>query len=252
MHSSASSGRGDRLILSAHQPAYLPWLGLFHKIAVADVFVILDGVQFEKNSFANRNKVKGPNGPVWLTVPVALKGHMNSTIRDIAIASNPKWQKKHWKTIQQAYAKAPYFERYSSFFEEIYSRDWKWLCELNWAILEYLLRELGIGTRVYHQTELSISGTGEDLILNLSRHFGAKVFVFGSLGEQYVTPEKFSTNGVDTHFQTYHHPEYPQLYDGFQSHLSVIDLLFNVGPHGRDLIMSGNVQGSQLIEPEMD
>jgi hypothetical protein len=236
-----------RPILSAHQPTYLPWLGLFHKIALADTFVLLDGVQFEKNSYTNRNRVKGPNGPVWLTVPVSLSGHMTSTIRDVRVASNTRWQKKHWKSMEQAYSKAPHFASHASFFEEIYAREWEWLWELNWVVLEYLLQALGIATPVVHQADISVSGAGEDLILDLCRQFGAKIFMFGALGERYVTPGKFAAAGVEARFQTYRHPEYPQLHGPFESHLSVVDLLFNAGSGALELILSGNVGRSELL-----
>lgn len=94
------------MILSAHQPAYLPWLGYFHKIAISDVFVILDEVQFEKNSFINRNKIKTSNGSVWMSVPINIDGHMNKTIRDMEISNKFNWRKKHWKSIYLNYKKA--------------------------------------------------------------------------------------------------------------------------------------------------
>src|SRR5690349_7924911 len=98
------------MLLSAHQPAYLPWLGYFDKIRRCDVFVYLDTVQFEKNSFTNRNKVKTAQGPLWLTVPVRSKGHLSSTLQELELDPAQRWRHKHLKTLREAYAKAPHFE----------------------------------------------------------------------------------------------------------------------------------------------
>ena len=102
------------MILTAHQPMYLLWLGLFHKIAISDVYVYLDNVQFEKNSFSNRNRIKSAQEPIWLTVPVLLKNHLKKTIKEIQIDNSRDWRRKHWKSIYLNYKKAPYFNRYSS------------------------------------------------------------------------------------------------------------------------------------------
>ena len=107
------------MIISAHQPAYLPWCGYFQRISMSDVFVILDEVQFEKNSFTNRNQIKTSNGVFWLTVPVRLKGHLSSNIKQIEISDNGQWAKKHWKTIKQNYLKAPFFDLYQDTFKGV-------------------------------------------------------------------------------------------------------------------------------------
>ena len=108
--------------ISAHQPAYLPWGGFIERISLSDVFIILDDVQFEKNSFTNRNQIKTSNGPTWLTVPVSLKGHTSSSIKDIEIANNKPWHKKHWKTIQQNYKKSPFFREHENFLKILTER----------------------------------------------------------------------------------------------------------------------------------
>ena len=105
------------MILTAHQSSYLPWLGFFHKIALSDTFVLLDNVQFEKNSFSNRNKIKGHRESFWLTVPVDLEGHLHKKISDIKIVDNRIWRKKHLKSIEQSYSKAPFYKKYIDFFK---------------------------------------------------------------------------------------------------------------------------------------
>ena len=108
------------MILTAHQPVYLPWLGLFHKIAMADLFISFDQVQYLKKDWNNRNKIKSYKGPIWLTVPVLSKGHYQKCICDIEINNSLPWARKHWRTINTSYAKAPYFRKYADFFEDLY------------------------------------------------------------------------------------------------------------------------------------
>ena len=105
----SSDKRGLAIILTDHQPVYLPWLGLFHKIAIADKFCCLDNVQYSKTDWTNRNKVKTPSGAVWLTVPVYTKGHFKKTILEIEINNDVPWRRKHWNTVYLSYKKSKHF-----------------------------------------------------------------------------------------------------------------------------------------------
>ena len=119
------------MIVSINQPGYLPWLGYFHRIAISDLHVVLDQVQFEKNSVTNRNKIKTPTGWNWLTVPVKTKGKFGAlSINNIEIDNTKDWAQKHWKTICQNYSKSPYFKEYSEGFEKIYESKWERLIDL--------------------------------------------------------------------------------------------------------------------------
>lgn len=236
---------GPKIILTAHQPAYLPWLGLFHKIALSDVFVILDDVQFEKNSFTNRNRIKGANGDFWLTVPVSLKDHLRKKIRDIRI-SNDKWKKKHLNSIELSYRKSPYYEEHIPFFRECYSRHWDTIDKLNEFMLRGLLDKLGIQVRVERMSDHGFQATKSDLVMEICRAFAADTFIFGSQGKDYVRPEDFSARGIEIRFQDYIHPEYKQMHGAFIPTLSVVDLLFNAGPESRDIILKDNLQKSDL------
>ena len=119
------------MILTAHQPVYLPWLGLFHKIALADTFVFFDQVQYLPKDWMNRNKIKTTSGEIFLTVPVFTKGHREKKTSEIEINNNENWQNKHLKTIKLNYSKTPYYEEYIPFFEEVYSKKWVKLSQLN-------------------------------------------------------------------------------------------------------------------------
>ena len=218
------------MIISAHQPAYLPWAGYLHRIAISDKFVILDEVQFEKNSFTNRNRIKTSNGVTWLTVPVSLKGHISGTIREVKIASSNNGLKKQWKTIQQAYAKSPYFEVHKKFFENIFTQKWESLSLLNQAILDYLLIQFEIDTPLFLLSEMSIEGRKQDLILNICKTLNANGFIFGGHGRDYVDIKYFEDFGVLPNFHKYNTVPYPQLWGKFEENLSVIDMLFNIHP----------------------
>ncbi|MDH5523655.1 MAG: WbqC family protein [Desulfobulbaceae bacterium] len=230
------------MIISAHQPAYMPWPGYLHRIAICDRFVILDEVQFEKNSFTNRNRIKGPGGTSWLTVPVCLKGHLASTIRQVKIVKDNKWAKKQWKSLQQFYAKAPFFAAHADFFHEVLEGDWSYISPLNRIILNYLLEQFSIETPLVDQSKLRGDGRKQDLILSLCDELGADSFIFGKLGKDYVDSEKFRAAGVAPCFHEYNTFPYPQLWDDFEPNLSAIDLLFNVPPDElKDRLFSGGM-----------
>ena len=218
---------GVGMILSAHQPAYLPWLGYLHRIAVSDHFVILDHVQFEKNSFSNRNRINLGGKETWLTVPVHLKGHMLSTIRDIHIVQNTTWAKKHLKSIIQAYHKCPFFDQHKDFFESVYSKKWRFLYDLNHALLLYLFDQFAIKTPLTMLSAIPLESKKQDLILDLCQIFSAKTFLFGPNGLNYVDKNKFRAKGIKPVFYKYQTPLYKNFSNVFIPNLSCIDLLFN-------------------------
>jgi hypothetical protein len=233
-------------IVTAHQPAYLPWLGFFHKIALGDTAVILDDVQFEKNSFTNRNRIKGPNGAFWLTVPVGLKGHMGKTIREIGIDNSSLWAQKHLKAIEMNYGKAPYYRKYASFFRECYSMRWERLVDVNDFMLRWFLDQLNIRTQISKMSDLNLRGRKADLIADICSVSHADAFVFGACGRDYADIGRFDKRDVGFYFQDYRSPEYQQLHGAFVSNLSVVDLLFNHGPDSYDVLMRGNIQKEEL------
>lgn len=216
------------MIISAHQPAYIPWAGYLHRIAISEQFVLLDSVQFEKNSFTNRNRIKGPGGQIWLTVPVSLKGHLSGTISDVKISAGKNWASKHWKTIQQNYSKAPYFKEHDEFFFDVFQKEWEYVASLNEAILQYLLEQFNIETPIVRLSELNISGTKQELIIAICNNRNATSFLFGSQGRDYVNVNDFKDMGVTPLFHEYQCSPYLQQWSGFIPNLSVIDMLFNV------------------------
>lgn len=236
------------MILTAHQPVYLPWLGLFHKIALSDNYVFLDTVQYLKKDWNNRNKIKTPHGWVWLTVPVLTKGKFAQTLREVKTNNQTNWRHKHWRSIKVNYSKAPYFHRYADLFEDLYSRDWEYLSDLNETILRVLLSELGIKTNfIKASTELELEGEKSDLVLDMCLKLNAGIYIFGALGKNYAELEKFNEQGIKVIFQDYNHPQYSQQFGEFEPYMSVIDLLFNHGDESLDILMSGNITRDEVL-----
>ena len=229
------------MILTAHQPVYLPWLGLFHKIAISELFVWFDDVQYQTKDWNNRNKIKTKNGPIWLSVPVLSKNHFDTKVGKIKINNDLQWAKKHLKSIQLAYSKSEYFNKYFDFFVETYKRDWLLLTDLNLHILNFFLDELKLKKQIVKLSDLNISGKKSELVLNMCKYFKAKSYIFGEQGENYADDKSFLESNIQPYFQKYKHPVYNQLHGDFISKLSVIDLLFNMGPKSYNIIMSGNI-----------
>ena len=230
------------LTLTAHQTGYIPWLGFFHKVALADVYVHFDQVQYTPKDFINRNKIKTSNGSCWLTVPVLKKGHREKNIAEIEINNTEKWREKHWKTIYANYKRAPYFNRYAQFLNDLYHTNWQRLTELNFYVLIWLLKELDIKTKVVRAGDYNFEGSKSDLVLNMCKQLGANTYIFGSQGINYADINSFEMAKIKPVFQDYQHPVYNQLCGDFVPYMSVLDLLFNEGPNSLDIIMSGNIQ----------
>ena len=229
------------MILTAHQPTYLPWLGLFHKIGLADTFCVLDTVQYEKNSFINRNKIKTSNGSLWLSVPVETKNHFETKIYDLRIAER-QWSRKHFKSIEHAYKKAPFYDDYiSQLGEVLLGQKYIFLKDLNYELMKFFLKELKIETAVVFASDYNFVGKKSDLIIDMCKKLGATNFIFGSQGRDYVDYNLFQDTQIEISFQNYVHPEYPQLYNKFEPYMSIVDLLFNVGRNAREVIKQKNV-----------
>jgi len=235
------------VILTAHQPVYMPWLGLFHKIALADRFVFFDQVQYVPKDYISRNLVKTAQCPIWLTVPVLTKGYLTKTIAQIEINNGVDWRRKHWKTIYLNYKSARYFKDYSDFFESVYIREWKYLADLNFYMLNWFLKTLGINVVVNRAGECNFNGVKSDLVLDMCIQLGADMYIFGALGKDYAEVEKFIQANIIPVFQDYKHPSYHQLHGDFVPNLSVMDLLFNEGRNALEIIMSSSIGRNELL-----
>ena len=234
------------MILTAHQPVYLPWLGLFHKIALADKFIFFDQVQYLPKDWMNRNRIKTQIGSIWLTVPVLRKGYRELKTSEIKINNSIDWQKKHLRSISLNYKKTQYFEKYIQFFEKTFTQKWDYLSDLNEHLLKWFLNELGIKIKIQKASEFEFKGVKSDLVLDMCKKLGANTYIFGELGKDYADEHAFKNSGITPIFQNYQHPSYTQLCGKFISHLSIIDLLFNCGPKSYEILMSNNMTKSDL------
>jgi hypothetical protein len=225
------------MIVSINQPAYLPWLGYFERIAASDLHIVLDHVQFEKNSFTNRNKVRTKDGATWLTVPVSTKGQFGDlAINRLECARQVAWQKKHWTTLKMNYARAPFFMNYAAAYETLYAQGWTNFGAMVRAFLGQHLRDLGITTPLLYSSELAVVGAKSELVLNLCRAVQADVYLSGAMGRAYLDEARFVNANIQVQYQDYVHPVYAQVWPEFVPSLSVLDLLFNHGPKSLEIL----------------
>ena len=230
------------MILTAHQPVYLPWMGLFHKIALADLFCYFDIVQYQKKDYNNRNKIKTKNGELWLSVPVQSKNHLEKNVSEILIIQD-ECVKKHIKSIELNYKKTPFFDLYFPRIKSILiNESEKSLGWLNFQLLEYFLACLDINTPVVKASDYNFKGRGSDLVLDMCIELGADKYIFGEQGKNYADIGSFKEAGIEVYFQKYKHPIYKQVGWGFIPYMSIIDLLFNKGNESFKILMSKNDQ----------
>lgn len=246
------------MIVSGHQVAYLPWLGYFHKLSLCDTYVYMDTVQFVKNDWHNRNKIKTPQGWMWLSVPVDKRKTQGKGIHEVAIRgfeepdADDFWQRQHWQSIEANYRKSPYFKDYADELATLYlDRVWERLVDVCWAQFCLFRKWLGLGDKkIVRMSEQHFEGYKDELVLDHCRKLGADKVVFGALGKDYVRLEVFRQEGIGVYFQDYKHPEYPQRFGGFEPFMSVIDLVFNCGPESRSILLKGNLGYEGLKEGE--
>jgi len=222
------------------QCGYIPWLGYFDQLDRADIFIIYDDTQYSKGTWRARNRIKTPQGPQWLTVPVVVNGF--PLIKDVKIDEHDNWAVKHLKSIKQNYSKAPFFADYFPVFSSVYERKWEYLVDLDVEFIMRIKEALGITTRVLFSSDLKCEGERTQRLIDMCLKLGATEFIEGAAGKSYLLgqgEEAFNKNGIKITYQEYHHPIYEQLYGDFISHLSVIDLLFNHGPASLEIIREG-------------
>ena len=230
------------MIVSINQPAYLPWLGYFDRIAQSDVHIVLDNVQLERNtktSFTNRNRVKTPQGITWLTVPVKKSGPGDSQINMIEV-DGARWCEKHYRTLTQCYARAPFFEPHRNWFQDFFAAPPDRLAPLLRISTEYLLAFMGIKTKILYAAEMDVSGSKSQLVLNLCRAVNATTYLSGPLGRGYLNEAEFKQASIDVVYHDYSHPVYPQLHTDFFPFMSVVDLLFNCGDESLKILNSNS------------
>ena len=220
--------------ISIHQPVYLPWLGFFKKVESCDVFVFLDDVQYEKNGYQNRNKIRTKEGEMWLTVPVKAKSH--TLLKDVKIEKLSKWKIKHLKSIEINYSKTNYFEKYWNDFEKIFQLEYDNLIEINTKIIKFIMKNLDINTKIIFSSDLNISESGSERILKICKELKADTYLSGVGGKDYLKLNEFEDQSINVQFQNFHHPVYTQAYEKFIPNMASIDLLFNEGENSKKIL----------------
>ena len=223
--------------VAIHQPEHLPWLGFFHKVNMADVFVVLDNVQYRRRYFQNRNKIRTKDDWQWVIVPLKKAKRDELLIKDAKISKGDmRWKEKNLRAISRSYSKADYFKKYWDEFEEIYRQNFTHISDLNIALLKFIFNKLGIRVQVQLASDMDVCGQKSDLILNICEVVGATNYISGISGRDYLDIDKFKRSQIKVTIQEFHHPIYRQLFEPFIPCMSIIDLLFNHGDKSLNII----------------
>ncbi len=225
------------MIVSVHQPQYLPWLGYFHKMCHSDIFVFLDNVQYKKGEFQNRNRLRTQHGWVWLSVPV-LNKESYPNISAVYIDNLQDWRDKHWKTILLNYTNTAFFGNYRDFFEDLYKKRWERLVDLNIYIIRHLNGLLQLDMPAYLESQLNIKTTDTQRIIDICRTLKADTYLSGIGGKAYLDEKLFDAHGIRLIYQDFKHLEYTQRYEPFIPFMSAIDFLFNHGAQSLKILIS--------------
>jgi hypothetical protein len=221
------------------QPSFLPWLGYYEQMALVDVFVHFDDVQFTRKDWRNRNKLKSPNGVKIVTAPVQKHEYAQTPINEIRIDNSQHWSRKLLQQIRFWYERAEYFDEYFPAFEKVVETRFEFLVDLNYALNDLVRSFLGIDTPQYLSSQIPNKlGDRNAKIIDICKHNGAGLLYDGKSAKNFIDIELFSQNGIQVIFQEYQHKPYPQPWGPFESHLSVLDLLLNCGTRSRDILLS--------------
>ncbi len=248
----------QRPIVGALQSGYLPWIGFFDQVAHADLFVLYDDLDYTTRSWRNRNRIKGPRGVQWLTVPVLFRS--GQKIHQVRIDTNQNWQEVHWRTLEHCYARADCFSLYRDEFREIYQEPWTCLSDLNTRLIRTLLRAFGIRTEVVRSSDLGLEEAfratnprdhiATRRILHFMNRFGATRFLEGQAGKAYIREDLLKEAGITVRYQAFEHRPYRQLFGDFVPFLSAVDLLFNLGPRSLDALVNPSPFSAEDRNPD--
>jgi hypothetical protein len=225
------------MVVTTHQPIFLPWPGFFYKALRADALVLLDRVQFPKGrGWMHRNCVKSDQGDHWLRVPVWKARRGLQVIEDVEICDESDWRTRHLRGLRELYAHAPYLESHLPALEEIYARSHRSLLAFNLDLIRYLWGALGMPGALRLQSELEVTGSGTDLLANVCQAMKAETYLALTVSEKYLDRQKLRDRKIDLALAKFYPPVYPQLWGEFRYNLSALDLLLNCGPKARDMM----------------
>lgn len=231
--------------LAILQPNYLPWKGVFDLIHRVDVFVFLDDVQYTERDWRNRNKIPTIEGATWITVPVKNSNRRGQLIYEAEIDNSVNWQKKHFNSFLMNYAKASYFKEYKWILEDLYlDKKWTKLTELNIYSTKLISEVLGIKAEFINSVDLNSKRSRDDKLIDICKKLNGDYYLSGPTAKAYIDPRKFSNQDIKLDYISYEYPEYRQLHEPFNHHVTVLDLIFNCGPDAPYYIWGWREQGN--------
>jgi hypothetical protein len=220
----------------------MPWLGYLHRMAQADLFVVLDHVQFERANYQNRTRILFDGAARWLTVPVVQRSQKERIVDkeiDNRLEGTRAWPRVHFQTLRHAYRESPYLPLYAGELKKIFESRWDRLTDLTSATLGFMRDVFGIRTALVRSSELGVAGAKSELVLNICKAVGADTLLAGLGGSRhYLDAAAFARAGVNIRLHEFHHPGYRQCAEApFVPGLAAVDMLFNCGPESRRLLL---------------
>jgi WbqC-like protein family len=226
--------------LSFNQPAFIPWGGFFARLLATDKMVLLDDTALAHGfTYVNRNRIKGPSGELWITVPLKRKGRSGQKIRDLEIYEKARWAKKFLLTLEHFYGKSVYFEPLYREIKAAAGTPDESFMNLILRLLGILKHNLNVKKETVLQSEIGISGKGTSLLVSIARELGAREVILPYFSEKAVESGRFVRENIRVQFLRYSPPPYPQFWGEFVQNLSVLDLLLCLGRQGRKVIENG-------------
>lgn len=225
-----------------HQPDFLPWLGYFHRLLKADLFIALDHVQFvtgTSRSWTHRDMIKTPQGAKWLSLRVQ-KAPFGTPIRDILLAPGTDWRRDNLNMVRENYRKSPYFDEVFPRLEQLYAQPGEAMADMNLASLDLLEEMLDVKTPRLISSQMSPQGASTPMLVDLLKKAGATRYISGQGARAYLETDLFEKAGIELVWQDFRHPVYPQAHGAFIPMLSSIDALFHCGLDGTRKLLRGN------------
>lgn len=216
-----------KIVGCIHQPTFIPWLGLIEKIYRSDIFIVFDTSTVRKNSVINRNKIKTPQGAIWLTVPI--HATLKTPVNKMKIDNSQNWQQKHLKSLFFNYKKAKNFAKIYPKIEKIYLSKWENLSDFNLALIKFILRELKIKRKIVRVSSLKVKGAKNEILIDMLKKTKVGIYYSGKGSRGYLDEKLFKKNGIEVIWQEFKSPPYDQLWGKFMPNLSAIDFLMCEG-----------------------
>jgi hypothetical protein len=217
----------------------MPWVGYFHKMASTDLFVFLNDVQFKKNEWQHRNRIRNAKGAQWLSVPTTYK--FPQKINEVEADFGQNWQRTHFHSLEACYGKTEYFNKYAPLFAEFYCVPCSTIDRINIDSIRLLAGIMGITTENVISADYKFKGESTERLVTICKHFKATTYLAGAGGRNYMDIPLFEKAGIKVEFQDFTCPEYPQHWakgpEEFIPNLSAIDLVFNCGPASLNILM---------------